>query len=1010
MKITTEQLFSYREENRETWSSLKKIIPILMLFLLPFVKVNAQNIFINEFQASNSLILDEYGESDDWVELYNAESMPVDIGGMYISDDLGDPMAWQIPDDEPELTTIPANGYLMLWFDKTPDQGPLHINSKLSASGEAIGLFTTDGLSVLDSISFGEQTTNVSMGRESDGGMPWMFFTTPSPNDSNANGNFQLQVATPIASITGGHKSAASTVALSISTAGATIRYTTDGSEPTATSPTYNTPLLIDATTSLRARGFKTDFAPSRTMTHTYLYDVDHDFPIICLSTAPENFFDTITGVYGNWMADIEQPLHVEFYELNGDLAFKLDAGIKIHGSGSASHEQKGLDIIARSEYGTKYIEYPVFPDLSYDKYRAFILRASGNDSDGTLFRDAMMSSLVRETADVDGTIKKIQFEPQAYRRSIVYLNGEYFGIHNMREKLDWRYLERRHNVDKDEVDIITWEKTIERGNRQSKRKYLEFLETTNFSGPENIDSLKSWIDIDHVLDYHIFNVFVDNTDWPANNNKHWRVRKDDKKWRWFVYDLDFGFGFQPLPPNEDDNGNWTSNSLGELLSDSSTLHTYQPYATMPMRRLMENEGIKTQFCNRMADHLNIFYNTDRVVERVDAFKGIYEPEMAQHIIRFPDLNNWEVNVDRVRNFGLNRTETVWNMFENHFPEITDVIDLSLDASPTQGGQIRLSTMRLGASEFPWSGKYFAGLNVPIEARAARGYVFDSWSLASLGTDPVTSINFSNAESIVANFSQGSTETGNIVINEINYNSLGETNSGDWIELYNAGSTDLDLSAWYFEDESGEYFNIPVGTILPAGGYLVLVEDALAFQAAYPTVTNFVGNFGESLFGSFKLNNDSEEIKISNANASFVDIVDYDDSLPWPEAADGDGETLQLIAADLDNALPASWKASTPTPGAMNNVTVNTNNPFGENIYTKVTPNPFKESTTFETTGLTNQRLNFRLYDLMGRLVHEQNFETTTFEFQRNFLAKGVYFFEVNVNGNRVSTGKLVAE
>ena len=633
MKITTAELFSYRVENGRTLSFSKKLFPIILFSLLSIVNVNAQNIFINEFQASNSLILDENGESDDWVELYNAESTPVDIGGMYITDDLNDPMAWQIPLDEPEETTIPAKGYLILWFDKTPDQGPLHINSKLSASGEAIGLFTTDGLNVLDSISFGEQTTNVSMGREVDGGIPWIFFTTPSPNASNATGNFQPQVDQPVASITGGHKTSASTVVLSITTPGAIIRYTTDGSEPTNTSPGYNSPLLIEETTSLRARGFKTDFAPSRTMTHTYLYDVDHNFPIVCLSTAPENFFDPLTGIYGNWMEDIEQPIHIEMYEENGDLAFKLDAGIKIHGSGSASHEQKGMDIIARSEYGTKHIEYPIFPELPYDKYRAFISRASGNDSDGTLFRDAMMSSLVRETADVDGTIQKIQFEPQAYRRSIVYLNGEYFGIHNMREKLDWRYLERRYDVDKDEVDIITWEKTIERGDRKVKVKYLDFLEENDFSIEENVDSLKKWIDIDHVLDYHIFNVYVDNTDWPANNNKHWRVRKDNEKWRWFVYDLDFGFGFKPLPPNDDDTGNWTSNSLGELLSDSSELHTYQPYATLPMRRLMENEAIKTKFCNRTADHLNIFYDADRVVQRVDIFKSIYEPEMDQHRI-----------------------------------------------------------------------------------------------------------------------------------------------------------------------------------------------------------------------------------------------------------------------------------------------------------------------------------------------------------------------------------------
>ena len=142
---------------------------------------------INEFLASNTTtIADDSSEYDDWIELFNGTNAEIDIGGMYVSDDLADPEKCLIPGDAPDLTTIPSGGFLIIWFDKDPEQGTLHIDTKLSASaGEDIVLTDENG-NVLDSYTFGPQVEDVSEGRLPDGAVDnWRTFDTPTPGASN---------------------------------------------------------------------------------------------------------------------------------------------------------------------------------------------------------------------------------------------------------------------------------------------------------------------------------------------------------------------------------------------------------------------------------------------------------------------------------------------------------------------------------------------------------------------------------------------------------------------------------------------------------------------------------------------------------------------------------------------------------------------------------------------------------------------------------------------------------
>jgi len=166
---------------------IKRTLTLVAVLVLFATSIFAQDLVINEFLASNdSCYADEHGDFDDWIEIYNTGNVAVDIGGMYLTDDLAELTAYQIPTTYPDSTTIEAGGFLLLWADKEPEQGILHLDEvKLSGNGEQIGLTASDGTTIIDSLTFGEQITDISKGRETDGSSTWIFFDVPTPGTTN---------------------------------------------------------------------------------------------------------------------------------------------------------------------------------------------------------------------------------------------------------------------------------------------------------------------------------------------------------------------------------------------------------------------------------------------------------------------------------------------------------------------------------------------------------------------------------------------------------------------------------------------------------------------------------------------------------------------------------------------------------------------------------------------------------------------------------------------------------
>jgi hypothetical protein len=169
----------------------KYMLIILSLFLFScdeeaIQKNTSMGLIINEFLASNdSCCPDDSKDYDDWVELYNDTSDPIDIGGMYFTDTPDDDNPYQIPNTDPTITTIPSKGYLIIWCDDDQEQGVLHVSKKLKAKGESVILIDSDGITVVDSVTYESQTTDISMGRNIDNMDEWIFYNSSTPGAAN---------------------------------------------------------------------------------------------------------------------------------------------------------------------------------------------------------------------------------------------------------------------------------------------------------------------------------------------------------------------------------------------------------------------------------------------------------------------------------------------------------------------------------------------------------------------------------------------------------------------------------------------------------------------------------------------------------------------------------------------------------------------------------------------------------------------------------------------------------
>lgn len=562
----------------------------------------------------------------------------------------------------------------------------------------------------------------------------------------------QVQVELPTVSTPGGKYNAGFPLSIASATPNAKLYFTLDGSEPTESATLYTSLISIEKNTTLRIKGFVAGMTPSKTATHSYFINATHTFPIVALTFKKSDFFNDTTGIYVNYTNGLEVPANIELFEQGAKTAaINQMVGIEIQGSTSAQLPQKSLEIKASGAYSA--VPYKVFPEQSFTSYKRFVLRNGGQDWGVTLFRDELVASLGLKTTDLNNIIRKPDLWMQDFRPSVVYLNGEYWGIHGMRERMNKFYVEQHFNLKSADYDMIeNWGTEINNGDSIAFTAFHTSLPNRSFVDNAAFEQLKTELDVSNFLDYNIFNIFIDNTDWPSNNVRCFKT-KAAGKWRFISYDHDFSFGLFQL------NGGWntgdaTQNSLARLFNATDFNWPNGANATLLFRKCIENANFKRDFINRMADMMNTVFKPTRISQKIDGFKAEYQPEMARHAARWgvPIDVLWNNNIEKMRSFGNLRTTEVMNHIRQQFPDVTGTASITVSAVPANGGSVNFSTLNLIPSVMPFTGTYFTGVDIPVTAVPAAGYVFRGWSDASLGNSPTVNVRLSAAKNLSAIF------------------------------------------------------------------------------------------------------------------------------------------------------------------------------------------------------------------------------------------------------------------
>ncbi len=864
-----------------------------------------------------------------------------------------------------------------------------HTNFKIK-SGETIYLFNAEG-TLIDSMAIPTLHTDISFGRFPDGTPQLEVFERATPNGSNqGEGLIGIVAEEVVFSKKSGLYDDQFELVLSGGQEGDIIRYTKNGSDPLPFSNPYNFPITVQENTVIKAAIFRKDHLPSKVQTHSYLLEVVHDLPILSLSFKEDDFFDYLDGIYArgpnseeefphfgaNFWEDVEKPIHIDFFEEDRTDGFSANAGVKIFGGWSRGLAQRSLSLFFRSQYGIKTLEYPLFKDRSYINYEALVLRNSGNDWQNTMLRDLTLTGLM-ENSHVD---------IQSGHPVVAYLNGAYWGIYNMREKINEHYLSALHDVPTNDISLLEKNGDIIFGDNTEYEQLIDFISTNNLANQFHYEAVKNQVDIANYIQYNIAQIYFDNTDWPGNNIKFWKSKNG--KWRWILFDTDFGFGIW-------NNQNYRNNTLAFALAKFGPAWPNPPWSTLLLRKLMTNEGFQNQFINTFADELNTRFQPSAVKDKIVENANRIRPEMPRHINRWfgTDMQTWQIKINAMRTFADQRLFHMRNFIQEEF-NLPEQRNVRIRVEDNSQGSVQLNTLTL--TEADWRGIYFQSVPIRLQALPKAGYLFDRWSGDITSTESTVTIDPTKNLTITAHFKRNAAaflET-DIIFNEINYNSNDEQDAGDWVELYNRGSVDQNISNWIFKDGNDEHnFTLPQGTVVPANGYLVLTNSTDKFQQHFPMVQNQIGDF------DFKLSSDGELIRLYNASNQLIDSLTYLPDMGWPETANGFGPTLELVNPEMDNAIVDNWATYdfTGTPGALNGVYITSTQLLPVSSIT-VFPNPVTNDLRISLSLPIRSPVDIELVSITGQQVYyhpNQQFLDNNYSLDLSTLTNGTYWLKV---------------
>lgn len=411
------------------------------------------------------------------------------------------------------------------------------------------------------------------------------------------------------------------------------IRYTTDGSEPGKESDLYAEPISVTETVVIRARMIRGDGSMGDVRTGVYFAGERHSLPVVSITAEPDDLWSPEAGILrpengakGGVRDDTRIAAHIQWYEPDGTLGYEAGAGVRVMGGESREKPQKSLALYAKKQYGPKRFEYPFFPEAANHRYSSLVLRNGGQDFGQTHMRDAISGLLFQDT----------EVDAQYYRPVVVYINGEYYGICDLRDKISDKFLEQRHGVKASKLDLLESSGTVKEGSGEAFDALMERVERIRLGRSVDFSFAERDIDLDNFFDYMIGELYIANEDWPDHNIRYWKPQKEDGKWRWIFYDGDMSFLNAEYPA--------TAKVMSDKMSKYPSIRLFQV--------LMSQPALREQFLRRFAFRLEGAFSAQRVLSAIEETKEALAPEMPRHAKRWGDsVDRWEAAVAEMETF-----------------------------------------------------------------------------------------------------------------------------------------------------------------------------------------------------------------------------------------------------------------------------------------------------------------------------------------------------------------------
>ena len=711
--------------------------------LLSSQAIHAQ-LVINELMQSNiDCIMDDLNEfPDSWVELYNTGTAAVNLKDwrLGLSDKAGE--AWQLSNK-----LIGPGEYALVFCDKVGKN--LHTDFRLE-SGKGGSLYLFQGQTIVDKVEDlpKQPAPNIAYGRKTDGSNEWGYQLTPTPEGTNTGEvcDHDHILGEPVFSEPGKVFNGNKTFNLQLSLPegspeGTEIRYTTNGSEPTASSAKYTADIPITKSTSIRAKLFCNGWLSPRSTVQSYIFhDRSMTIPVISIVTDNSYLNDKKIGIFANnyghekyQQVDWRRPLNIELFDAEGEPSqLNQLCETRITGAWSREAARKSMGIYCHKRFGKKNMEYEFFPDQcpGLTNYKSIVLRNSGNDRDYTYMRDAVCQRAMAEHADIDW---------QAWRPAVIYINGNYWCLLNIRERANENNI-LTHYDGLEDIDLI------ENGELKegTKDNYDAFTAFFNEHG-HTLDEYAELMDWEEYIRITTMNLYFNNLDYPGNNNVMWRPRAEGGKWRWIAKDLDYTLGLY-TNGGAGGSGGYDHQIIAQWYNpDDYSLHQGANFsitwdATRLFRRLMEDADFAREFIDRFSIYMGDFLNEKSVRAIWDPMYAMIKDEWKRHRSVVYDNPWWPIFDDEqryARKWLSKRTNEMYKQLGKQY-DLGAPIPMTVNQDLEDASALDVTFNGVPLTKGIFNGKFFADRSITLEGQAPEGQVISGWTIvtkSSSGTD-----------------------------------------------------------------------------------------------------------------------------------------------------------------------------------------------------------------------------------------------------------------------------------